>query len=395
MGKKHSQSQSSLIINSVLFAAGAVTTMTGSVIAPVFPEMLKELNLDPQWAGILVSVHSITIMLSIPFWGILADSIGKTKILILSLVGFSFFGILGAFLNSFFPLLITRSCLGVVSAGISAACISILSAIYQGEARLKILGYATSAMTTATIFMPLLGGLLGSWEWRWAFYLYGIAIPVALLAAFVLPHKKINTNSQLDTIINSKLLAELTSGPIIRSLLTIILASAILYCLIIYTPVYLEQKIQSDVQFNGMVLAASAIAIAIMSASGASWAHKFMGNQNTIVLGFSLMAVSLTLIPMLINPQLLLLVAFIFGCGFGIILPNIYNNLAESTSSEFRSTIIAIGTGCNSLGQFICPLILGFVWKNFDIVYTFYLSGLLAAIVAIYWLVEKYLISEF
>ena len=92
------------------------------------------------------------------------------------------FGVFGGFLNHLIPLLITRGFLGLAAGGISASCIAILSDIYQGDTRLKILGYATSAMTTASIFMPLLGGWVGNFQWRWVFYLYGVSIPVAILA---------------------------------------------------------------------------------------------------------------------------------------------------------------------------------------------------------------------
>ena len=59
-------------------------------MAPVFPDLVLALRLDPQWAGMVLSFHTITIALFIPVAGILADTIGKSKVLISSLLAYAF-----------------------------------------------------------------------------------------------------------------------------------------------------------------------------------------------------------------------------------------------------------------------------------------------------------------
>ncbi|MEL6163829.1 MAG: hypothetical protein AAFR37_08715 [Cyanobacteria bacterium J06628_3] len=46
------------------------------------PEVKDQLLIDPRWSGMLVSMHCLTIFLFSPIFGILADRIGKAKVLI-------------------------------------------------------------------------------------------------------------------------------------------------------------------------------------------------------------------------------------------------------------------------------------------------------------------------
>lgn len=102
----------------VLLAAGCLTSMTGGVVAPVFPEIVEQIQIDPRWAGTLVSVHTLTTALSSPVLGVLADRLGKLRILIPSLVCYALFGAAGALMHSFGSLLVIRGLVGLPMAGL-------------------------------------------------------------------------------------------------------------------------------------------------------------------------------------------------------------------------------------------------------------------------------------
>ena len=79
-------------------------------------------------------------------------------------------------------LLLSRALLGIASGGIAVASIGIISNMYEGDERFRVLGYASSVFSIASIFFPLLGGLVGAVNWQHAFYLYALSLPVALFA---------------------------------------------------------------------------------------------------------------------------------------------------------------------------------------------------------------------
>lgn len=338
-----------------------MTTMTGGVVAPVFPEIVEQLHIDPTWAGTLVSMHTLMTALSALVLGILADRIGKLRVLISSLIFYALFGAAGALMQSFGTLLITRGLVGIASGGISAASIGLLGSMYEGESRSRIMGYTASALATASIIFPLLGGWVGSTHWQFAFYLYGLGLPVALAATLIL--REGNQQATVD-LTNQKLSKSLRQTGVLMLLLALVLASATFYVVIVYAPLYFKASIGADTVLNGAILASRAIGAAIISALGASRLAKELGVNRALAVGFGLMALMLIVIPYLEQAQWALLTALLFGAGFGIVMPNLYSVLSDISPATQRSGILAIGTGVSSLGQFLCPVFLGFVWKT-------------------------------
>jgi MFS transporter, ACDE family, multidrug resistance protein len=359
----------------VLFAAGCLTTMTGGIISPVLPEMVEQLHLSPQWAGTLVSMHALTIALSTPLLGILADRVGNLRVMIPALVLYGLFGTAGAFMQSFFPLLLMRGLLGAASGGVAAASIGMLGSMYEGDARSQLLGYATSAMTTVSIIVPLVGGWVGREHWQYAFYLYGFGIPLALIAAFVLPRKSKQSTATLSRGETATLIPILRQPRTLHLLLTLTLAAGIVYAVIVYTPLYLKATIGADSQLNGVVLALRGVGAAIASAVVASRLAKWMGVAQAIALGFFVMAVTLVTLPHLEQLSAVMAMAVLFGLGFGITVPNLYDGLANQAPPELRSSVLSLGTGGNSLGQFLSPVLLGPIWHTFGFVALFYVAA--------------------
>lgn len=367
----------------VLLIAGCLTTMTGGIVAPVFPEMTDALNLDPRWAGMLLSIHALTSALMTPVMGLVADRVGKMKVMIPSLLLYSVFGVSTAFLSSFPLLLGSRALLGAASGGVAAATIGMLSSMYEGEARSRVLGFATSAMTTSAILFPLVGGWVGNEHWQYSFYLYGAGILVAAIASFIFHGVDSKPSGMLPIGQKAALGTVLKQGEVWLMYGLIGATATIVYTVVIYTPLYLREAIGATPELNGIVLAVRAIGAATVAAIGAAWLAKRLGENRAIALGFGLMAVTLFTIPFLTQLAIIIPVAVLFGIGFGIITPNLYNVLASLTPPDLRASILGLGTGFNSLGQFICPLLLGPVWKHMGLPPVFFAATGLAAIASL------------
>lgn len=372
----------------VLLLAGSLTSMAGGVVAPILPEMVQQLNFDPGLAANLVSLHCLTIALFSPPLGILADKIGRVQVLVPALILYALFGIAGAFMHTIEPLLVTRGLLGAASGGIAAASLGLLASRYEGEARSQALGYATSMLTLTGIAFPLLGGWVGSWQWQYAFYLYGLGIPLAVLAALMLrekPTTKLEKKAIANTAAkdNSKLTTVLAHPYTLRILLCLGLASVSMYAVVIYAPLYLKQTIGAGAVLNGIVLASRAIGAAAISAFGAKWLEKKLGAVRSTALGCGLMAVTLTTIPLLHQLSWILLAAIFFGVGFGIVLPTLYGTLANLAPDDLRSSILAMGTGVGFLGQFLSPILLAPVLGYGGLEGVFYAAAIISLVTGI------------
>ena len=239
-----------------------------------------------------------------------------------------------------------------------------------------MLGYTTSALATTSIIFPLLGGWVGSFNWHYSFYLYVMAFPVAIAAAIVLTERQTNQPSQLAQFDRTELLAHLKRPSILLMLSTLVLASGLFYIVIVYAPLHFKQVIGATPTDNGLILASRAIGAAIISAVGSSRLAMRVGPSNAIGIGFLIMAVMLVTIPLLQPMQLIIIAAVLFGIGYGVVMPNLYDALAILSPMSLRTSILALGTGVSSLGQFLSPVLLGPVWKTGGITVFFVGAGI-------------------
>ncbi|MGK7890112.1 MAG: MFS transporter [Leptolyngbyaceae cyanobacterium] len=368
----------------VLVAAGCLTTMTGTVIAPIFPEMMQQLRLEPAWAATLaVSIHEIAIALFTPLMGLLADRVGKLKVMLPGLFCYAFFGMAGSIMPNLSALLVDRALLGVSSASIAAASIGLLGTLYHGNERTRMLGYATSAMTTASITTLFLGGWVGTTHWQFSFYLYALSLPVAFLAVTFLQEGQGKGQSLVSAEQGKQLKAALTDPDIIRLYLTIALSATVMYTVIVYAPIYLKQSLDATPALRGMVLGLRAIGVVGASALIASRFAKRWGTYRAIAIGFMIMAITLATIPLLGQLHWIIVMAIGFGVGFGIVVPNTYDGLSNLASPAIQATVLAAGTGVSALGKFLCPVLFGPVREWMGLESVFFVAAAIALLVAI------------
>ncbi|MEM9137383.1 MAG: MFS transporter [Cyanobacteria bacterium P01_F01_bin.42] len=358
----------------ILMAAGALSSAVGSMVAPVFPEVKQALQVSPWWAGTLVGVHTLTMALATPLLGLLANRVGHRRVLVGSLIAYGIFGMLGALAINFGTMFLSRALVGAASGGVAVISIGVLSGSYEGEARTKMMGYATSALASSTVFFPILGGWIGSLNWRYAFCLNGIAFPVAIAALFFLeiPAALNPVNANLKD--RSVLLNVVRQRRVLTILFTLAFASALFYVVVVYAPLYLKEAMDAKPLVNGFVLATRAVGAAIVSAFGASRLAKWLGAQKAIALGFLLMSLSLISIPLVQSPILIVVSALPFGFGFGVVMPNLYDRLSNCAPTAQQTILLGIGTGISSLGQFFSPTIFGPIWATLGAI-IFFVAG--------------------
>ncbi len=365
----------------LILAAGSLLSMAGSIISPIRPEIISDLNIDPVLGGNLGSVHNLTIALFSAPLGIVADRVGPVRVLVPSLISFAVFGVAGAWMSDLGSLLLARGLLGVAAGGVAAGSLGAIAQMYRGEARTQAIALATATLTLSSIVYLLLGGWVGSWGWRFAFYLYSVGAPLAILLALAFQQAPIEATVTAAGVLGEKqpqLLATLRYPPIVRVLATIGAVAMALYAVTIYAPEYLQASLDLGPKLNSTILAARALGAAVISAVGAKPLARAVSRDGAIGAGFGVMCAALVSIPLV--PQVLpttvtalvwgeavaplpfgctLLAALGFGAGVGLVLPNLYAALADYAPDRARTSLLAIGTGISYLGQFFSPIVLG------------------------------------
>ena len=380
----------------LLLAIGSLTVMAGAVLAPNLPELIHQLHFEPGIAGTLVSLHFLTVAISLPLLGILADSVGALPVLVPSLILYAGFGMAGAAMDSLVPLMITRVLLGVATGGLTAASLGLVGKLYRADARSQVLAYVASTISLANIVYPLLGGWVGSFHWQWAFYLYGVGLPLAALSLLLLrdgaaDQEVAGAASPPGSEIAGELLPDVAIAPLrsnlflllrhphtVGLLLALGLTSGTVYTSIVYVPLYLRTALGTSTLVIGIILASKALGATVISAVGVRPLVKAWGNLGAIALGYGVMAAALITIPHLQQISLILPTALLFGMGFGIVVPSLYGLLADQAPMQLQSSILAAGTGAGFLGQFLFPILFAPVFGQVGITGVFYTAAIVA-----------------
>jgi MFS transporter, ACDE family, multidrug resistance protein len=370
-----------------LLTAGSLTVMAGAVMAPILPELIDQLQLDQGWAGSLVSVHYLTLALFSPLLGIWADRHGQLRLLMPSLIIYAIAGVGGAFLTDYWLLLLDRGLLGMASGGVAAASLGLLSRRYTGETRNQAIAYAAMAITLANIVYPLMAVGLGHFNWRFAFGLYGLSALLALSIGTVFRTSDLSSNQATDSTPSPALQVKpadfLKSPDCLRIFCSLTAISAVVYGSIIYLPIYLKTTLDSDILWNGLILAVQGIGAALSSGFMIRPLARRFGSLGTAASGLGLMALFLVLFPSLNSLPLLMLSSGLFGVAFGLVTPSLYTLLANIAPPNLQSSILATGIGMGFLGQFLSPLFLGLVLNHFGLSIVFYSCAAIALVVGI------------
>jgi MFS family permease len=171
-----------------LLASATLTIMAAAVIAPSLPEMLQVFADVPR-ADVLVrlvlTVTSLTIGLTAPLAGLVADRVGRTPLLVSSLVLYAAAGAAGFFTTDLVAVLVSRALLGVAVGGVMTAVSALIADSFQGPARARFLGLQSAfASLGGVVFLPLAGVLAGI-GWNAPFWIYAVSaliVPFAVLS---------------------------------------------------------------------------------------------------------------------------------------------------------------------------------------------------------------------
>ncbi|KYH27606.1 major facilitator superfamily protein [Halalkalicoccus paucihalophilus] len=93
----------------VIVASATLTVMAGAILGPITNEIRIALDVSPSLAGLIITTHGLFIVLCSPFVGALIDRIGPRIPYIAGLFLYALAGGAGLVIESFVPLLLSRS----------------------------------------------------------------------------------------------------------------------------------------------------------------------------------------------------------------------------------------------------------------------------------------------
>ncbi len=364
----------------LLFAVTIVAVGNVSSVAPAFPQVVDVFGISRVQVGWVVTAYSLPGILSAPLAGVLADRLGRKRVLVPALFVFGAAGGACALARSFHVLLILRVFQGAAAAPLVGLAVTIIGDRYEGTARAAAIGYNASALNVGTAAYPALGGALAAFAWFWAFALPLLALPVGAAVAWKLKAPSLDRAQTLAdylTVARDRLTDRRVLGLLGINLGVFIL---IFGAFLTYVPELLDDRFGSPPVVAGLVLAGASVSSGLVATQ--------LGRLSTVVSQDRLIqaslivdGVALALMPLAPAPWSVGAASLLFGVAQGLNQPALQTRLAELASDASRGILLSLNGMVLRLGQAIGPLLLGSALLFGDVGSIFYAAGGFALLV--------------
>jgi MFS family permease len=342
----------------LLIGAICLPVLGSTVIAPVLPQMAQEFDGTPS-VGFLVPVAltapSLVIGLTAPFVGLLADKVGRKRVLLVAMAFYAVAGTAPAYLGTLPSIVASRLVLGLCEAAILSCSITLIADYWSGAERARYMALQTMvASLAATVFLAI-GGVLGGFGWRSPFWLYIVALPLAI------PMVKLIWQPAEDAV----------DGPPHRNVEPVpwrfllipcsitLFFGVVFFALIVELPFVLAGVGVTSSTTIGLISAVMALATALGCLTFARLARYTP--RKLIPIEFAVTAVGLVLVFATPSVPLIISGAVITGFGGGLLQPTLLTWTVNPLSFEQRGRGTGLWTGFGLIGQFLSPIILGAV----------------------------------
>jgi DHA1 family multidrug resistance protein-like MFS transporter len=149
----------------ILFVVQLLSTAGFSLVFPFLPLYVKEIGVSTGgsiefWAGLVFSSQALTMMLSAPIWGVVADRYGRKPMIVRASLGGALTIAAMGFVQNAEQLVILRVIQGLVT-GTIAASNALVAASTPKERSGESLGLLQMGTWVGIAIGPVLGGIIG------------------------------------------------------------------------------------------------------------------------------------------------------------------------------------------------------------------------------------------
>jgi len=354
----------------IVFGVTLMAVLGVASVAPALPRIAQVFEIPPQRAGLLITAFTVPGILLTPLAGVLADRLGRRRVIVPSLWLFALAGMACAAAGSFNQLLALRFLQGVGASSLGALNVALLGDLFEGRERAAAMGINMTVLSVGTAAYPGVGGVLAELGWRWPFLLAATAVPVALAVQWRLRNPEPGSRQTLRDYLGA--VARRVWRPPVGASFTVSLVTFILLygAILTYFPLLLDRRFGFSPSVIGLYLTGGSAATGLVSALS-GWFAARLAPRQIIAISFILYAVALALIGWLTSPWLLILPVLLNGCAMGLNMPALMTVLAGLAPAEHRGAFLSLNGMVLRLGQTIGPLAAGamYGWQGLGAIF--------------------------
>jgi DHA2 family multidrug resistance protein len=172
------------LVTIAVMLAVLIQVLDTTIANVALPHMQASLGATQESINWVLTSYIVASAIAIPISGWLADRVGRKRLLIIAVIGFTLASLLCAIATSLTEMVVFRAVQGVTGAFLVPLSQATLFDINPPERHARAMALFGGGIMIGPIMGPLLGGwLTDSFNWRWVFL---VNLPVGALAAVML-----------------------------------------------------------------------------------------------------------------------------------------------------------------------------------------------------------------
>lgn len=325
------------------------------LVAPALPVIRDAFAISDAQASLLISAYFLTGIVLSPFIGMIADRVGRKRVLITSLFVFGLSGVPLVLAPDFTAVLAVRVIQGTAAAGIFITTVTIIGDAFEGVQRNAVMGVNIAALSAGAAAFPILGGALAAVAWNAPFAAYLIGLPVGLFALRYLEEPSGDRETRGIAYLRGAL-GTLAGRDILvlygAAFMTELLAFGALTAL----PFLLTASYGLTPVFIGLLLTAMEVASVLVSSQNGRLARRASDHQ-LVALGFACYGVGLVGIWLAPTPAFVAAAVAVFGAGLGLSMPAVDAGISDLVAARHRAGALSIRNSTTFLGRSVGPVL--------------------------------------
>jgi len=368
----------------VVFFAEMIVVTGMTFVIPFLPFYVKELGISNveqavRWSGWLMGAPALSMIIVSPFWGSLADRVGRKPMIERSIFGGAISVFMMALATNVYQLLIIRIIQGVLT-GTIAACTALVSASSPSRKMGFSLGLLQTGFFLGNFLGPLLGGISADiLGFRNSFRITAALLFIAGWLIFFLVEENFTPSVTKKQIIPFKKRIALffNNGQLFIMFFILFLVQLSVQIISPIFPLFVETIVSNPKivsTFTGLMYAITGL----MSAFSAINIGKLIEKKpSNLLLTISLLGTGLFFLShaFVTNTTQLILLRVGLGLFYGAIIPIANTIIGLSTPSEHRGKVFGVANSTTYLGNVLGPISGAFIMITFSLPAVFIFTG--------------------
>ncbi len=335
------------------------------MLIPVLPAMVESLDISELQAGLSITAFSIAAGITIPLAGFVSDHVGRKKVMAPSLILYGLAGVAGGVAGlllkerALTTLLIIRAVQGIGAGGTFQIAMALTGDLFTKGSRTKALGTLEASNGLGKVIAPLLGASLAALVWFAPFFVYAVAIPIAIFVWVEIKEPPLTQKGQdfRQYIQGIKEVFAKKALPLAVIFLAGMLVLFFYFGVLSYLSDFLEERLHVKGVKLGLIIAIPVFVMALTSfLSGQILAKKKPGMLKwATTAGLAFGGVMLALAGTTKEEFLLVGLISVLGVGNGVVLPSLNALTTSCTTKAKRGTLTSLYGAVRHVGAATGP----------------------------------------